>query len=303
MEYTKTTAMVMVAAMAMTGCGPSDNGPTYDPSAAARNITSQMAHQQTQETAQLLKELQKLDPTVRSVDFVLEDGQKTIQVGREAADGKLTIWVMPPADYAKMASETNSKMVASGQGGGNPASPNSPASGGYSGGEMLMSAGAGLLAGALMGSMLSNSSGRTASFTSPQTYNSYRQASTSSYRSDQHRQSLRREDEERRRSSPAVGSNTAAMMAAQQANMSGASSAATAANRSSAATSSFANSARSISGAPSPAAAATSVNRSAAFSSPSSSYASRSASTSQAFSSSSVGRSSAGGFSGGASAS
>lgn len=296
MSTTKLTTAVLAAAIGVAACGDDssyNNGPAFDPSQPARNATAAIVHQDTANNATLLNQLQKLDPSIRAVDPVLEDGRKTLNISRDLGDGKMSIWTMAPDDYDKlMATPADQSATAS--------TTQSAKDNGFSGGEMLMGAGAGILAGALLGSMLSNSNpSRVSSFNSPSAYNSYRSATTGEYRSAVHRDKLQEEERRRRPGGGAIGSNVAAQMMLNQAASNSASSSA--------------SSAASAAAVNRNAAAATSVNRSPNFAPPanpamassgvsaarsvntapgmaSSSYASRSATTSQAFSSASSGR-------------
>lgn len=163
----------------------------------------------------LTRELRAVDSSIQSVDPVIVNGQRTIEISRSREDGSVEVWKMDPEKYADMMASATSQ---------GPAAPSSEkltqtpkddssAFGSAFGGAMT-GAIVGSVAGQLIGNMFNSNQGVTRGFSNYSQYAQYngeqRRAYTSSLSSMQAARYDRERERERRGGggyvSPFIGS-------------------------------------------------------------------------------------------------
>lgn len=177
MKNTTRSAIAVLAAAAIAGCGPAPSSNYAEGPVAP---TTAIYNRLDGSESALLREFKKIDPSISDVMMTTVDGRETVEIARTNDAGGITTWTMPPDDYASL------KQKASQNGHQATNTDN-----GFDWSSALMGAATGALIGGVVGNMMASSNQR--SFSSTSQYNGYRGISTS-----QRNAAIARREEERR---------------------------------------------------------------------------------------------------------
>lgn len=227
-SYRKTivSTAVTAAILLMSACSPTEDDASYEQKFKTNVVAQATMDQSNVEkdaAYRLTRELRAADPRIQSVDPVIVNGQRSIEISRSREDGGVEVWKMDPEKYAAMISS------ATGEGSGTAGSdklaqkPKDESSAfGSSLGGALTGALIGSIAGNLIGNMFNPNQGVNRGFSNYSQYAQYNGDQRRSYTSSLSSATAARYDRERERErrggggyvSPFIGQHAATSAAA-----------------------------------------------------------------------------------------
>src|SRR5690606_19948995 len=85
--------------------------------AEANKLTLDQLNKEKETRSRLLAQLQQKDPSVKDVQFVLdEEGKRTVRVAREGEDGQIHTWQAPADAFSQAQGQSNPQDTSAGSG-------------------------------------------------------------------------------------------------------------------------------------------------------------------------------------------
>lgn len=218
--YRKTIIATAVAASLaiLTACSPAADDKDYEQkfkSNVVAQATMDQSNIEKDVAHRLAGELRAADPRIHSVDPIIVNGQRSIEISRSREDGSYEVWKMDPEKYAAMIKEAEGKI----EGSPRLAQTKDEGSSAFTSslGGALTGALIGSIAGNLIGNMFNSNQGVTRGFSNYSQYSQHSSDQRRGYTSALSSATTARYDRERERErrgggayvSPFIGSTAA----------------------------------------------------------------------------------------------